>query len=39
MVQRGYDGVMPMSMHRPLRAVEVGSALLFVGAMAVIRLI
>lgn len=39
MVQRGYDGVMPMSMHRPLRVTEVGSALLFVGAAAVIRLI
>lgn len=37
MVQRGYDGVMPASLHRPLRLAEVGCALLFVMAMGVIR--
>ncbi|GFO65750.1 cobalt ECF transporter T component CbiQ [Geomonas paludis] len=38
MVQRGYDGAMPASVHRPLRAVEVGSAFLLVSAIAVLRL-
>lgn len=37
MVQRGYDGVMPMSLHRPLRLIEVASALLFIGAMGALR--
>lgn len=37
MVQRGYDGVMPMSLHRPLRFIEVASALLFISAMGALR--
>lgn len=37
MVQRGYDGVMPTSVHRPLRAVEVSSAFLVLCAMAALR--
>ena len=39
MVQRGYDGDMPMSLHRPLRFAEVASALLFVTCMGVLRAI
>lgn len=38
MVQRGYDGAMPVSLHRPLRAVEVGSALLLVSLMGALRI-
>lgn len=39
MVQRGYDGAMPMSVHRPLRLLEVFSALVVVGAMAALRVL
>ena len=37
MVQRGYDGAMPASLHRPFRFAEVACALLFVVAMAALR--
>lgn len=37
MVQRGYDGTMPASLHRPLRVVEVASACCFLAAMAALR--
>ena len=37
MVQRGYDGDMPMSLHKPLRAAEVARALLFVIGMGALR--
>lgn len=37
MVQRGYDGVMPASLHRPLRIAEVACAVLFVAGMGAIR--
>ncbi len=33
MVQRGYDGKMPLMRHRPFRFVEVTAALLFVAVM------
>jgi cobalt/nickel transport system permease protein len=37
MVQRGYDGQMPMLLNKPLRKVEVLAALLVVAAMGAIR--
>jgi cobalt/nickel transport system permease protein len=37
MVQRGYDGDMPVTLQRPLRLVEVASALLFLLAMIALR--
>jgi cobalt/nickel transport system permease protein len=39
MMQRGYDGEMPMLRHKPLKSSEVACALLVVIAMAVIRII
>lgn len=37
MVQRGYDGNLPLLKHRPFRAGEVAASVLFVAAMGVIR--
>lgn len=37
MVQRGYDGSMPATLHRPLTVAEVALALLFVVGMGAIR--
>jgi cobalt/nickel transport system permease protein len=39
MVQRGYDGDMPMLLHKPFKAAEVISALILVLGMGVIRAI
>jgi cobalt/nickel transport system permease protein len=39
MVQRGYDGDMPMLLHKPFVAAEVAFSLLFVAGMALIRVI
>lgn len=39
MVQRGYDGDMPMLLHKPFKSAEVLCALLLVLAMTVIRVI
>lgn len=39
MVQRGYDGVMPVSLHRPLRVAEVACALLVVSVLGLVRAI
>jgi cobalt/nickel transport system permease protein len=39
MVQRGYDGQMPMLRHKPLKRSEVACAMLVVVAMGMIRLI
>lgn len=39
MVQRGYDGDMPMLLHKPFVAAEVGLSLLFVTAMGILRII
>jgi cobalt/nickel transport system permease protein len=39
MVQRGYDGEMPMLLHKPFKAGEVAFALLFVLVMGAIRVI
>ena len=39
MVQRGYDGDMPMSLHKPLSVAEVGCALVFVIGMGALRAI
>ena len=39
MVQRGYDGDMPMLLHKPFRGAEVACALTLVVAMGVIRAI
>jgi len=39
MVQRGYDGQLPMLMHKPFVTAEVLCSLTFVAAMAAIRLI
>jgi cobalt/nickel transport system permease protein len=39
MVQRGYDGQMPMLRQRPLKASEAASALLVVMAMGAIRIL
>ena len=39
MVQRGYDGDMPMLLHKPFKAPEVAFALLLVLGMAAIRAI
>lgn len=36
MVQRGYDGHMPLLRHRPFRAIEVVASLLFVSVMGVL---
>ena len=36
MVQRGYDGTLPMLKHRPFRGVEVATALLVVVGMGVV---
>jgi cobalt/nickel transport system permease protein len=37
MVQRGYDGDLPMLLHKPFVALEVFCSLLFVAAMGVLR--
>ncbi len=37
MVQRGYDGAMPASLHRPFRLAELACAAAFVIAMAAVR--
>lgn len=37
MVQRGYDGQMPLLLHKPLQASEVLLALVFVAGMGMIR--
>jgi cobalt/nickel transport system permease protein len=39
MVQRGYDGQMPMLMHKPFKLAEVSLALLFVFGMMALRAI
>jgi len=39
MVQRGYDGDMPMLTHKPFVAAEVAFSLLFVACMGIIRVI
>ncbi len=39
MVQRGYDGDMPMLLHKPFVANQVAFSLLFVAAMGIIRVI
>ena len=39
MVQRGYDGDMPMLLHKPFKAAEVLCALLLVLGMGIIRVI
>lgn len=39
MVQRGYDGVMPRSLHGPLRFGEVAGALIFVVGMGALRML
>ena len=39
MVQRGYDGDMPMLRHKPFKPAEVALAALFVAGMGLIRLI
>lgn len=39
MVQRGYDGEMPMLLHKPFKAAEVLCALLLLSALGAVRLI
>jgi cobalt/nickel transport system permease protein len=39
MVQRGYDGDMPMLLHKPFVTAEVACSLLFVAGMGIIRII
>ena len=39
MVQRGYDGDMPMLLHKPFVRAEVAFSLLFVAAMGILRVI
>ncbi|HJV36761.1 cobalt ECF transporter T component CbiQ [Geomonas sp.] len=39
MMQRGYDGQMPMLLHKPFKGMEVAGAMLIVAALAVIRVI
>jgi cobalt/nickel transport system permease protein len=39
MVQRGYDGDMPMLLHKPFVTAEVAFSLLFVAAMGIVRII
>jgi cobalt/nickel transport system permease protein len=39
MVQRGYDGDMPMLLHKPFKAAEVVPALLLIGALGLVRVI
>ena len=39
MVQRGYDGDMPLLLHKPFVTAEVAFSLLFVAAMGIIRVI
>jgi cobalt/nickel transport system permease protein len=39
MVQRGYDGDMPMLLHKPFVTAEVAVSLLFVAGMGIIRVI
>ena len=39
MVQRGYDGEMPMLLHKPFKAVEVTCALLLVLGIGIVRAI
>jgi cobalt/nickel transport system permease protein len=39
MVQRGYDGDMPMLLHKPFVTAEVAISLLFVCAMGIVRII
>ena len=39
MVQRGYDGDMPMLLHKPFERAEVAFSLLFVAAMGILRVI
>jgi cobalt/nickel transport system permease protein len=39
MVQRGYDGDMPMLLHKPFKAAEVLLALLLIGALGLVRAI
>jgi cobalt/nickel transport system permease protein len=39
MVQRGYDGEMPLLLHKPFHAVEVAWALLFITVMGALRAI
>ena len=39
MVQRGYDGDMPMLLHKPFVTGEVACSLLFIAAMGIIRVI
>jgi cobalt/nickel transport system permease protein len=39
MIQRGYDGAMPMLRHKPFVTAEVALALLFVASMGILRLI
>jgi cobalt/nickel transport system permease protein len=36
MMQRGYDGTMPLSDHRPLKSMEVALSLTFLLAMGII---
>ena len=36
MVQRGYDGTMPLLKHRPFRRAEVAGAFFIVAAMGVL---
>jgi cobalt/nickel transport system permease protein len=39
MVQRGYDGDMPMLLHKPFVRAEIAFSLLFVAGMAILRVI
>lgn len=39
MVQRGYDGAMPMLLHKPFVAAEVALSFLFIAGMGIIRVI
>jgi cobalt/nickel transport system permease protein len=37
MVQRGYDGTMPLLRHKPFKSVEVAFSVIFVGVMGIMR--